>query len=121
MGYQYTITILNDTRQWHVEYENKEHLIDENADNISNLEAYRTLIRWMAQQTLEMTLQAIFIVLFIITSVILCLYNPALLKHPFVLIVSFTCVFILYSLFTNLDSLRENNANVRYYHLLLTQ
>lgn len=121
LGYFYSISQQNDEQQWVIEYQDTRYKLIENKENQSHLEAYRMLIQSMEQKIPAMITQAISVALFIIALVIICLCKPTLLKHPIVIVTSFTIVFILYSLFINLEALRESNDNVRYYYLILKQ
>ena len=119
-GYEFTVTEQNATKTWYLLFEKQLIEIVETEENKSDLHAYQTIILTTEKQITSMLAQTFVIAFAIVALVLIFILKPNYLKHPFTFIIGFIGMLILYSLFINLETLRINSDNIRYYHLLLT-
>ena len=121
LGYEYIITEQNNVQQWHLLYKDETQTIKQTTMNETELQTYRTLIKSISGSITAAILYGIIIFIFAILFLIMVFKKRVLLRHPMTLTACLFCLFLSYNLSINIDFVYENNDNLRYYYLYLTQ
>lgn len=121
LGYEYILIEQNKVQQWHLQYRDEEQIIPQSIMNQTELQTYRTLINSISASIKVAIFYSIIIFSLAILFIVFAFKKRSLLRHPLTLTACLFCLFLSYSLFININFVYENNDNLRYYYLYLTQ
>ena len=121
LGYEYILIEQNKVQQWHLQYRDEAQIIQQSTLNQTELQTYRTLIKSISASVTAAIFYSIIIISLAILFIVLAFKKRSLLRHPITLTACLICLFLSYSLFININFVYENNDNLRYYYLFLTQ
>lgn len=121
LGYEYILIEQNKVQQWHLQYRDEEQIIQQSTLNQTELQTYRTLINSISASITVAIFYSIIIFSLAILFIVFAFKKRSLLRHPITLTTCLFCLFLSYSLFININFVYENNDNLRYYYLYLTQ